>query len=329
MQKSFDRLRRYRTHGVMRDFFQDTFLTKNDFIIPLFVHEKDLTEQVPSMPFVYRYGPKQLCGAVEDYLEQGFPYFMLFPVIENSKKELTCQAAFDSEGLMAQSVKMLKERFPQALFIVDIALDPYHPEGQDGLLDESGDVDNDSSLIALCEQALTLTHAGADMLAPSDMMDGRVQALREALDQRGLIKTPIASYTLKFCSHFYGPFRDAVGSKDCLGTKDKKTYQMAFDSSFQVEKELQADIDEGADALIIKPSLAYLDLIEKARYLTKTPLWTYHVSGECALLYWGAQKELVNFEQALYEQLIAMKRAGAHKIITYLAPSAKPFLLSS
>lgn len=328
MIDNFSRLRRYRQDERIRSLFQDTSIRKKDLIIPLFFHENEPTETIASMPFVKRYHPDCLLKAVEDYLKRGFETFILFPALKISQKDLTCQLAFDPDGPVPTILKTLKRHFPEAIFIADVALDPYHIQGQDGLLNDHGDVDNDKTLRALAEQALTLAHAGADILAPSDMMDGRITILRQALNARGLTHIPLASYSLKFCSEFYGPFRDAVNSKDCLGNGDKRTYQMAPDSAFQCSLELQADIQEGADLLIVKPAIAYLDVITRARQLTDRPLWAYHVSSECALLYHGSQGGIIDLQRALYEHLIAIKRAGASKIITYLANEAEPFLLS-
>lgn len=327
MMQSFSRLRRYRLSSRHRDLFKDVCVRTEDLVIPIFIQEGKSDSSIDSMPFVKRHSIDQALKYIEKKAQCGFFTFMVFPAIEKGLKEPQCRAAFETEGLVPRALRQFKKNFPQCLFIADVALDPYHPEGQDGLTDPDGYVNNDRTLVALAEQALVLAHAGADIVAPSDMMDGRIGSIRQSLDQRGLIKTLIASYSLKYCSEFYGPFRDAVKSKDNLGAGDKKSYQMAFDSSFQIDLELEADLNEGADIAIIKPALSYLDVIYRASQITSRPLWAYHVSGECALLHQGAKAGLFDLERALYEQFIAIKRAGASKIITYLSDQAKSFLL--
>lgn len=322
------RLRRYRYTQPLRDFFQQVYLRPQDFIIPLFIHDKEGVESVPSLPFVKRYSIEECERAIERYKAEGFTAFMLFPVIKPALKNLACSEAFEEQGLIPRTLRAVKKKFPECLFIADIALDPYHSAGHDGLLDSHGQVDNDQTVQALSAQALLLAQCGADILAPSDMMDARVGSIRDALERRGLKQTLIAAYSAKYASCFYGPFRDAVGSKESLGSANKKSYQLAFDSPFQTPLELEADLNEGAEILIIKPAMSYLDILALASQTIKKPLWAYHVSGECALLYHGAQAGVFELKDALYEQYIAMKRAGAHKIISYLAPMALDFLLS-
>lgn len=327
MAGTFKRLRRYRTSSSHRELFQDLRLTPHDIIIPIFVHDKPKSEPVESMPFVKRHSLESALKFIEKQVKKGFFTFIVFPAIDSKLKEATCKVAIDTDGLAARAIKIFKQSYPNCIFCADVALDPYHPHGQDGLTDDDGYVNNDKTLQILGQQSLVLAHAGADVVAPSDMMDGRVQYIRKALEQRGLIHTLIASYSIKFCSNLYGPFRDAVQSRNNLGSGDKKTYQMAFDSQFQVDLELEADLNEGCDILIIKPATMYLDLIYRTHMKTPTPIWAYHVSGECAMLYSAAQNNLVDLTPTLYEQLIAIKRAGASKIITYLSEQAEDFLL--
>jgi len=257
----------------------------------------------------------------------GIVCFALFPIINESLKTHTCQEAWNPEGLIPRTISRIKNAVPNCVLIADIALDPYHIEGHDGLIDENGAIDNDATITALCKQSLCYARAGADILGPSDMMDGRIGVIREALEKEKLISPLIMSYCAKFCSTFYGPFRDAVDSSRFLGKKDKASYQMDFQSLFQIEREIAQDCQEGADILLIKPGSHYLDVILRAKTSQPLyPIWSYHVSGECGMLWSGAKDGLFSLEKAVLESLYAQKRAGAEKIITYFAALAAELL---
>jgi porphobilinogen synthase len=298
---------------------QDVSLLPEDLIAPIFVHDKKNNESIPDMPFTQRYGFTGLLKHCEELVAAQIQAVALFPVINEDLKTQDCKAAYDEQGLIARAIKTIKKNFPNLVIIADVALDAFNPQGQDGLLNEQGEIDNDRTLPLLAEQALCYAHAGADIVAPSDMMDGRVQFIRQALEQRGLIQTLILSYAVKFSSHLYGPFRSAIDSARFLGTADKKTYQMDYRSRFQTFLEIQNDQQEQADILLIKPGLHYLDIIHQVSQNSLLPVWSYHVSGECAMLYHAAQNGVGLFDDLLLEALFAQKRAGARKIITYFA----------
>jgi porphobilinogen synthase len=316
---AFNRFRRYRSNASLRDLLQDIHLRSQDLIAPVFIHDKPNDEIIDAMPFCSRYSLSGLLIHCEKLIKAGITTIALFPVIDEVKKTLDCKAAYDENGLISKTIKILKKNFPLLIIIADIALDPFHPQGQDGLLTETGIIDNDRTLLLLAEQALCYAHAGADIVAPSDMMDGRVKLIRQALDQRGLTETLILSYSVKFASHLYKPFRHAVDSARFLGSNDKKTYQMDYRSKFQVPLEALSDEDEKADFLLVKPGLHYLDIIHTLSEICQRPIWSYHVSGECAMLFYAAQNHVALLDDLLLEALFAQKRAGAHKIISYFA----------
>jgi porphobilinogen synthase len=323
MPVSFSRLRRYRQNATIRALVQDSFLSPQDFILPVFIQAQEGRTDILQMPYAQRLGPKALLRHIEKCCEQGILAIALFPLIEEDKKTLCAKEAWNPEGLIPTAIQILKTKFPELCIIADIALDPFHLAGQDGICSETGTVLNDPTLDALCKQALCYAQAGADILAPSDMMDGRVLRIRDALESEGLIQTLILSYCIKFASHLYGPFRHAVDSSRFLCKADKKTYQMDYRCAFQIFKEAAADANEGADFLMVKPGLHYLDAIQTlSKNASSLPVWAYHVSGECSMLWYGAQQGLFDFEPMLLETLWAIRRAGASKILTYFAYEA-------
>lgn len=322
MSFSITRFHRYRAHAGLRTLFQDVFLKPSDFIAPIFIHEVQGKEAIAALPGHYRLDIGEALAYIEFLLSLGITGFILFPVVPNEKKTLCCSYAFDDKGIIPSALQVFKKNFPQAVFIADVALDPFHLKGHDGILSAEGALDNDASCHILAQQALCYALAGADIVAPSDMMDGRVSAIRRALDQRGLKETLILSYTAKYASCLYGPFRQAVDSEKYLGTSDKKTYQMDPASSFQALLEAQDDRIEGADLLMVKPGLPYLDVLAQLAQQSPLPVWSYHVSAECAMIDLGVKAGLFTLEDILYEQFIAQRRAGAQKIITYYAAEA-------
>jgi len=325
---SFQRLRRYRQNSTIRQLVSDISLEAKDLILPVFIKAEEGVDPILQMPYAQRLGPLALVAHAKKCLDNGILSLALFPLIAEEKKTLCASEAWNPDGLISQSIRLLKTHFPELCIIADIALDPFHLAGQDGICAENGDLDNDLTLIALSKQALCYAQAGADIVAPSDMMDGRIGAIRQTLDDHRLFKTLILSYCVKFASYLYGPFRHAVDSSRFLGKADKKTYQMDYKSSFQITKEAQADENEGADFLMVKPGLHYLDVIQTLAQRKNLPVWSYHVSGECSMLWYGAKQGLFNFEDMLLETLWAQRRAGAAKILTYFAYETSSLLRS-
>ncbi|MBM4222639.1 MAG: porphobilinogen synthase, partial [Gammaproteobacteria bacterium] len=271
------RMRRYRQSSSIRNLFQDVQLKASDLIAPLFVTEPGVNSTITTMPYTRRFSIDEICAEVQRLTALGIVCFALFPIINESLKTHTCQEAWNPEGLIPRTISRIKNAVPNCVLIADIALDPYHIEGHDGLIDENGAIDNDATITALCKQSLCYARAGADILGPSDMMDGRIGVIREALEKEKLISPLIMSYCAKFCSTFYGPFRDAVDSSRFLGKKDKASYQMDFQSLFQIEREIAQDCQEGADILLIKPGSHYLDVILRAKTSQPLyPIWSYH-----------------------------------------------------
>ena len=302
---------------------RESRLSTDDLILPVFVLDgSGAIQDVASMPGVGRRSVDQLLPIVEQALTLGIPAITLFPVIEGRLKTLGAEEAFNPNGLVPRCIREVKARFPEIGIITDVALDPYTSHGQDGLIDESGYVLNDETIAVLQKQALTHAEAGADVVAPSDMMDGRVAALRGALDARGHIHTRILAYSAKYASAFYGPFRDAVGSGANLGKGDKKTYQMDPANSNEALQEIALDIDEGADMVMIKPGLPYLDIVRRVKDAFGVPTLVYQVSGEYSMLQAAALNGWIDGPACMMESLVAFKRAGADAILTYFAIDA-------
>jgi porphobilinogen synthase len=324
------RMRRMRRDEFSRRMMRETVLAPADFILPVFVLDGTGREEpVPSLPGVSRKSIDRLAHDAKACLELGVPAVALFPVIAPSLKTADAAQAWRHDDLVPRAVRALKERFPALGVITDVALDPYTSHGQDGLIDASGYVMNDETVEALVKQALCHAEAGADFVAPSDMMDGRVGALRRALDHAGRQRTRILAYSAKYASSFYGPFRDAVGSSANLKGGDKHTYQMDPGNSDEALREVALDIAEGADMVMVKPGLPYLDIVRRVKERFGMPTAVYQVSGEYAMLKAAAQMGWLDERACVLEALTGMKRAGADAILTYYALDAARWLKGS
>jgi len=309
---------------------RETRLTTDDLIYPVFVLDgKNRVESIPSMPGVKRYTLDKLLPHIEHCVKLGIPAIALFPVIERSLKTADGREAVNPKGLVPRAVAVLKKRYPQLGVITDVALDPYTTHGHDGVIDRSGYVLNDETIVILEKQALVNAEAGVDILAPSDMMDGRVGAIRVALDKKGFIHTRILAYSAKFASGFYGPFRDAVGSARQLGRGDKYSYQMDPANSEEALREVALDLEEGADMVMIKPGLPYLDIVRRVKETFRVPTYVYQVSGEYAMLRAAIENGWLDERLCVMETLVAFKRAGADGILTYFAIDAARWLKES
>ena len=317
------RPRRLRKDDFSRRLVREHHLRADDLIYPVFVLDQDEgTEAVSSMPGVERLGRSALYAAAERCLTLGVPVLALFPVIDAAFKTPDGREAGNPEGLVPRTVRELKRRFPELGIMTDVALDPYTSHGQDGLLDETGYILNDETVEVLTRQALTQAEAGVDIVAPSDMMDGRIGAIRQALESQNLIHTRIMAYSAKYASAFYGPFRDAVGSSANLGKSNKKVYQMDPANSDEALREVALDIEEGADMVMVKPGLPYLDIVRRVKDTFKVPTFAYQVSGEYAMLKAAAQNGWLDHDATMMESLLAFKRAGADGVLTYFALEA-------
>ena len=323
----FHRPRRLRRTDWSRRLVQENQLSANDFIYPVFLLEgKNRQEEVKSMPGVSRVSLDLLLPIAEDCVKLGIPVMALFPVISSELKTADGKEAFNSNGLIPLAVKELKKHFPNLGIMTDIALDPYTSHGQDGIIDDDGYVINDVTVDALVKQALTHAHAGVDMVAPSDMMDGRIGAIRDALEAHGFIHTQIMAYSAKYASAFYGPFRDAVGSAGNLGKGNKKTYQMDPANSDEAIREVSLDIEEGADMVMVKPGMPYLDIVRRVKDELGYPTFAYQVSGEYAMIKAAAINGWIDGNAVMMESLLAFKRSGADGILTYFARDAARLL---
>ena len=322
MSYPYTRLRRMRRDVFSRRLMRETVLTTNDLIYPVFVHELDGRAPVGSMPGIERLSIDELMKVGKEMSELGIPAIALFPVTAPEAKSLTAEAAWDDDGLCQRAVRALKSRFPELGVITDVALDPYTSHGQDGLLDENGYVLNDETVEVLVKQALSHARAGADVVAPSDMMDGRIGAIRGELESEGFIHTRILAYSAKYASAFYGPFRDAVGSATALGKADKYTYQMDPANSDEALREVDQDIGEGADMVMVKPGMLYLDIVRRVKDEFGVPTFVYQVSGEYAMLKAAALNGWLDERATALEALTSIKRAGADGILTYFALDA-------
>ena len=321
------RMRRLRRDDFSRRMVREHRLSADDFIYPVFVIDGERrSEAVPSMPGVERLTVDALLRQAERCVELGVPAIALFPVVDNKLRTADASEAFNPDGLAPRTIRALKSRFPQLGVITDIALDPYTSHGQDGLIDDSGYVLNDETIEALVKQALTHAEAGVDIIAPSDMMDGRVGALRRALDEGGHIYTRILAYAAKYASSFYGPFRDAVGSAANLGKGDKYTYQIDPANSDEALWEVGMDLEEGADMVMVKPGMPYLDIVRRVKDEFGAPTFVYQVSGEYAMLQAAGMNGWIDRRKCVLESLLAFKRAGADGILTYFALEAAAWL---
>ena len=321
------RMRRMRHDAFSRNLMREHTLTAHDLIYPVFVTEGErLRTPIPSMPNQFRLSLDELLRVAERAVTLDIPALALFPVVEAHKKTLDGREAFNPDGLVPRVVRALKKEFPQLGIITDGALDPYTSHGQDGLIDETGYVLNDETTEVLVQQSLCNARAGADVIAPSDMMDGRIGEIRRALEAHGFVHTKIMSYAAKYASHFYGPFRDAVGSAENLGNADKKTYQMDPANVNEALHEVGLDLAEGADMVMVKPGLPYLDVIRTVKDTFKAPTFAYQVSGEYAMLCAAAQNGWLDLDTCMLEALMSFKRAGADGILTYFALEAATLL---
>ncbi|MBP6800988.1 MAG: porphobilinogen synthase [Zoogloea sp.] len=321
------RMRRMRRDDFSRRLMREHRLSADDLIYPVFVLEgENIVQPVASMPGVSRTSLDGLLRTAEEAVSLGVPALALFPVVEDSKKSLGAEEAYNPDGLVPRVVQALKQRFPELGVITDIALDPYTSHGQDGLIDEAGYVLNDETLEVLAKQALCHAQAGADVVAPSDMMDGRVARIRAELDQANQIYTRILAYSAKYASSFYGPFRDAVGSAGNLGKGNKYTYQMDPANSDEAIREVALDISEGADMFMVKPGMPYLDIVRRVKTELGVPTYAYQVSGEYAMLKAAAANGWLDEKACALEALLAFKRAGADGILTYFALDAARWL---
>ena len=314
------RPRRLRRDSFTRNLVRENVLTANDLIYPVFVLAgQQRREPVGSMPGVERLSLDLLLPVAEECVKLGIPVMALFPVIDASLKTEDGQEALNPDGLIPRVVRELKKRFPELGVMTDVALDPFTSHGQDGVLDEKGYILNDETLEILVQQALTQAEAGIDIVAPSDMMDGRIGAIRDALESQDLIHTRIMAYSAKYASAFYGPFRDAVGSAGNLGKADKKTYQMDPGNSNEALREVAMDIAEGADMVMVKPGMPYLDVVRRVKDEFQVPTFAYQVSGEYAMLKAAALNGWLDHDAVMMESLLAFKRAGADGVLTYFA----------
>jgi porphobilinogen synthase len=325
LQSSFPktRLRRNRKSQWIRDLTAQTKLSPSDLILPLFVIEgKNKEEKIPQLSGVSRLSIDLLVKKAKEARALGIPALMLFPVIDQKLKTANGKEALNEKNLMCRAIAAIKNAVPEIGVIADVALDPYTSHGHDGIIDAAGYVENDATIEILCQQALVQAAAGCDIIAPSDMMDGRIGVIRDALDDQGCIDVALMSYAAKYASSFYGPFRHAVGSASNLKKSDKKTYQMDFRNSDEAMREIALDVSEGADMIIVKPGITYLDVVKEASQNFKLPIISYQVSGEYAMLKLASSNALLDFDAALFESLIAFKRAGASAIISYGAIEA-------
>ena len=318
------RPRRNRKSAAIRALVEETRLSVNDFIFPVFLIEgENKKEVIPSMPGIYRYSIDLLLKEIEECVNLGIQGFCVFPSLGDDKKDKMATEGHNKDGLYIQALKEIKIKFPQIALMTDIAMDPYSSDGHDGIL-ENGDILNDETLEVLGKMALVQAEAGADILGPSDMMDGRVGYIRKVLDEAGFTNVSIMSYTAKYASSFYGPFRDALDSAPKFG--DKKTYQMNPANASEALIEADLDIAEGADMIMVKPALAYLDIIKLLKDNYDIPITAYNVSGEYAMLKAAAEKGWLDGEKVMMESLLSMKRAGADVILSYFAKEVAKLL---
>lgn len=321
------RLRRMRRNEFSRRLMREHRLTPDDLIYPMFILEGQRQRQrVPSMPGIERVSLDILYEEAEKLVELGVPALALFPVTPQEYKSEDAREAYNPQGLAQRAVRGLKQRYQDLGVITDVALDPFTSHGQDGLLDETGYVVNDATVDVLVKQALSHAEAGADVVAPSDMMDGRIGAIRKALEKKGFTNTRILAYSAKYASSFYGPFRDAVGSAGNLGGGNKYSYQMDPANSDEALREVALDLQEGADIVMVKPGLPYLDIVRRVKETFKTPTLVYQVSGEYAMLKAAAQQGWLDEQACVLEALTSIKRAGADGILTYYAKQAAQWM---
>ena len=324
------RPRRLRKQKFNRSLVRENSLSASDLIYPLFVIEgENKREIIESMPGIERVSIDQLLVEAKEVMDLKIQAIALFPVISSDKKTEEAEEAYNPDGLVQRAVRALKRSLPDLAVITDVALDPFTSHGQDGLIDSDGYVLNDETVDVLIKQSISHAEAGADIVAPSDMMDGRIGAIRNALEESGFIHTNILSYSAKYASSFYGPFREAVGSSGNLGKSDKKSYQMDPGNSNEAIREVELDINEGADMVMIKPGLPYLDIVSNVKQVFGVPTFAYHVSGEYAMLKAASQNNWIDEKSTVLETLLCFKRAGADAILTYYAKDAAKWIKES
>ena len=324
------RMRRNRRTPALRSLVQETTLSSADFIYPVFVLEGEgCEEDVPSMPGISRKSIDLLLKELKEAHKLGIPAVALFPVIDQDRKSLDGAECANPDGLVQRTVRAIKAELPELAVMTDVALDPYTTHGQDGIIDDNGYVLNDVTVDMLVRQAVSHADAGADIVAPSDMMDGRIGAVRAALEDRGHVNTIIMAYSAKFSSSFYGPFRDACGSAANIKGGDKHTYQVSPANSDEAVREVGLDLDEGADMVMVKPAMPYLDIVRRVKDAYEVPTMAYQVSGEYAMLKAVAQQGWLNEKAVVLESLLGIKRAGANAILTYFAIDAARWLAES
>lgn len=321
------RMRRMRRHDFSRALMRENVITPSDLIYPVFVQEgQNLRTPVGSLPGVDRLSIDELLFVAEDTVALGIPVLALFPVINPALKTPDGIEACNPDGLVPRAVAALKQRFPELGILTDIALDPYTSHGQDGVIDDTGYVLNDETMALLIKQALMQAQSGVDIVAPSDMMDGRIGAIRNALEAQQLIDTRIMAYSAKYASAFYGPFRDAVGSAANLGKSSKSTYQMDPANSDEALREVALDLQEGADMVMVKPGMPYLDIVRRVKDAFRVPTFAYQVSGEYAMIKAAAQNGWLDHDKSMMEAMMAFKRAGADGVLTYFARDIARYL---
>lgn len=323
----YTRMRRMRKNDFSRRLMRENRLSADDLIYPMFVVEgNNVRETVASMPGIERVSIDLLLKEAQELVALGIPMVALFPVVAADKKSLMAEESYSPNGLAQRAVRALKESFPELGVMTDVALDPFTTHGQDGIIDDSGYVLNDTTIEVLVKQALSHAKAGADVIAPSDMMDGRIGEIREELETEGFINTMIMAYSAKYASAYYGPFRDAVGSSGNLGKSNKSTYQMDPANSDEAIREVILDLDEGADMVMVKPGMPYLDLVRRVKHELEVPTFVYQVSGEYAMHMAAFQNGWLDKDSIIMESLLAFKRAGADGILTYFAKDAARIL---
>lgn len=323
----YTRMRRMRKNDFSRRLMRENRLSADDLIYPMFVIEgTNVRETVASMPGIERVSIDLLLEEAQELVNLGIPMVALFPVVAADKKSLMAEESYNPDGLAQRAVRALKQAFPELGVMTDVALDPFTTHGQDGIIDDSGYVLNDTTIEVLVKQALSHAQAGADVIAPSDMMDGRIGEIREELETEGFINTMIMAYSAKYASAYYGPFRDAVGSSGNLGKSNKSTYQMDPANSDEAIREVMLDLDEGADMVMVKPGMPYLDLVRRVKHELEVPTFVYQVSGEYAMHMAAFQNGWLDKDSIIMESLLAFKRAGADGILTYFAKDAARIL---
>lgn len=323
-----NRMRRMRKDDFSRRLMRENYITVDDLIYPVFVIEGEgQREKIASMPGIERLSLDQLLLEAKEITELGIPAVALFPVVAKDKKTLMAEAAYAEQGLVQQAVRLLKQHYPELGVITDVALDPFTTHGQDGIIDDDSYVLNDITIDVLVKQALSHAKAGADVIAPSDMMDGRVRAIREALEENGFVNTRIMAYSAKYASAYYGPFRDAIGSIANLGKGNKSTYQMDPANTDEAVREAELDVLEGADMVMVKPGMPYLDVVRRVKTELMVPTFAYQVSGEYAMQMAAFNNGWLDKDKIIMESLLAFKRAGADGILTYFAKDAARLLI--